>query len=193
MDSDGGHESAVSLLITLGANVNKTFGSSCSTPAHLAAKNGHVSVLKILGKAGADFAARNKSGDTFFLQVSRSDVLARITVMELRFCAHISWGSWCDDACRSCVQACAAGQEEVVHWVLGLEAGLRKLLHESCGGFGTSPLMAAAAGGHLGVLRILLAGDEGKASVCLTDSAGNTALHMAARGSSCVQVWCLSM
>ncbi|HEY4254802.1 MAG TPA: ankyrin repeat domain-containing protein, partial [Chlamydiales bacterium] len=176
-----------------------------NTPLLLAAACGQKEIYKILLKAGANEKVENKEGrNSLFLSVianetkmvewlAKKEWLLNSTDKSKNNALHIA-ASWdrldnCLDICQILIKAgidqralnlslqsalhvaVAAGKAEVVKWF-----AKRKLLLESKGNFGNTPLIDAAGTGNLKNLEALL--QEG-ANLDARDNKGWTALHVA--------------
>jgi ankyrin repeat protein len=143
------------------------------TALHHAAKKGHEEVVAFLLEQGADASSRSTQRNTALSLAYKHGRLGVVSLL-LRHMGQAGLEARGRDGGTVLHWAASKGHEEMLAWLLSQGAQA-----DTTDSDGITPLMYAAKGGHVGVVRMLLKHMEGQ-GVELTDVKGRTALHHAA-------------
>eukprot|EP00397_Hematodinium_sp_SG-2012_P017097 GEMP01017470.1.p1 GENE.GEMP01017470.1~~GEMP01017470.1.p1 ORF type:complete len:570 (+),score=161.43 GEMP01017470.1:83-1792(+) len=146
-----------------------------TTALEKACELGHVAVVQLLLRCGAD-AARARSGVEPALCMAAKGGHGDIVLLLLAHSSKVNQRSTVSGK-SPLVYACAGGWSTVVRMLLNAEADMTNGGHgDQRGGHHVLPLLAGAENGREDVVRMLLAH---KASAQMMDGGGQTALHKA--------------
>ncbi|KXZ48898.1 hypothetical protein GPECTOR_24g187 [Gonium pectorale] len=151
----------------------KPGGTDGMTALMMAAKGGHVEVVKDLLDAGADLYARDRNGMGALMMAAKGGHVEVVKVLLAAARADVNAADM--NGMTALMMAAKGGHVEVVKVLLAARADVNAADMD-----GTTALTMAAKGGHVEVVKVLLA--AAGANVNAADMNGTTALTMAAKG-----------
>jgi hypothetical protein len=164
--SSTGKVSIVDLLLKAGADVNADTGSGYGppvdsgdfrgvtasdgiTPLMAASDNGHITIVDLLLKAGADVNKERKQGGTAIYLASQN---GHADIVRLLLAAGADVNKALDSGNTSLIIASSDGNTEIVRLLLAAGADVNKANNN-----GITSLSIASQNGHADVVRLLLA------------------------------------
>jgi ankyrin repeat protein len=164
----GMHDIATFLIIEHSQDVNARGFDKKETPLHVALRQGHVEVIRVLLEHGADAEARNKDNRTPLLWASR---LRHVELAQVLLEHGADTEARDGDNCTPLLCASRDGQVELARVLLKHGADTEARDEDDY-----SPLERATQKGHVELVQILL---EHGADVSAQNKRGHTPLHWA--------------
>lgn len=181
----GGHVEMVKLLVSRGANVNKTSHTG-STPLRTASFHGYIAIMKCLIENGADINLPNILGES---PLCIAAVRGQVKAVELLLSLGVNCNQVTIDRYTSMHLAASEGKDDVIR--LLFHHGISPMFKEAnprCQDYVACPMLLAASAGHRSTVELFMEREDCPAT-CKSDSLLLLAMDKLDTGGTDEEIW----